>query len=425
MDVSLSMDWEEQATRIFLAFSVASACIILLRRPWRAVFGAGATYPLWLAMPLAVVVASLPSIQPDAFISIAAHLRHAAIPAALNTHNQPSGYVPAIYLVAAWFFGVCATVAWFGFAQWRYVRGLHGGSAWRPHAGIPVFFAPASDHGPAQLGIFRRRIILPADFATRFTATEQRLVLAHETTHARRYDCAWTALAHAFVVLFWFHPMAWWALRAFRADQELACDASVIRRHPRSRRTYAEALLKNHGTTLLPVGCSWFTTHPLTERIAMLNASPTRARHRMAAFVMPIALAGITLSAWSATPPAVTGKPVYQVKADIAANDGNDAHVILCANENTPASVRPAAKDGAPAWAITFTVVPAPQPGMLDVTIDSATERGDHRVSSRQILRGKTNEAMAVRYGDGADNGLRSIDVVPTTGCPAAGEAHT
>ena len=48
------------------------------------------------------------------------------------------------------------------------------------------------------------------------------------------------------LALNWFNPIAWLAFRAFRADQELACDAAVTAaRSDESRRDYAEALVKS------------------------------------------------------------------------------------------------------------------------------------------------------------------------------------
>ena len=59
----------------------------------------------------------------------------------------------------------------------------------------------------------------------------QALILAHEQIHARRRDGLWRLLAQGFVAVFWFNPLAWIAMACFRQDQELACDAAVLREH--------------------------------------------------------------------------------------------------------------------------------------------------------------------------------------------------
>src|SRR3546814_19926716 len=58
-------------------------------------------------------------------------------------------------------------------------------------------------------------------------------------------------------------------------DQELACDASVIAAHPRRRRCYGEALLNYQCLReRLPLGCQGFGSHPLKERIPMIQSPP-------------------------------------------------------------------------------------------------------------------------------------------------------
>ena len=62
--------------------------------------------------------------------------------------------------------------------------------------------------------------------------------------------------------------------RAFRVDQELACDAAVIRGRPDARTLYGETLLKTQlAATPLPFGCYWPARglHPLEVRIGLLK----------------------------------------------------------------------------------------------------------------------------------------------------------
>ncbi|QWT22274.1 M56 family metallopeptidase [Bacillus sp. NP157] len=413
------------AIRAVLAFTITTGWLLVLRRPWRRVFGAGSTYMLWSALPLALIVASLPLADSRApFMSIATSLREATSAAAARVTHTPAGVDAGAALAMAWLVGSVLALAWHAVAQWRYQRALRDAGRLPDHAGIPVLKASRPDLGPAQVGILRPRIVLPADFDERFASGERALVLDHEATHARRRDALWAALAHGLACAFWFHPFAWWALRAFRTDQELACDAAVVQRQPSSRRVYAEALLKNHAMVALPAGCPWPSRHPLMERIAMLKQSPSRRRRTLALVALPFALAGVTATAWSAAPTPAAGKPQYQVEARIASNDGNDAHVTVCAYENQPATVTPTAVDGKPAWKVAFTVVPSTEPGMLDVTIDSASDHDHHLRTSREILRVTPNASADVVYSDKADSGLRSIDIIPTTGCPAAAKAH-
>ncbi|MFX5602942.1 M56 family metallopeptidase, partial [Acinetobacter baumannii] len=62
------------------------------------------------------------------------------------------------------------------------------------------------------------------------------LVLRHEQIHLQRRDVCMNTLFALAQCLFWFNPLIHVAGRCFRLDQELACDALVIRHAPESRR---------------------------------------------------------------------------------------------------------------------------------------------------------------------------------------------
>ncbi|MEY4889909.1 MAG: hypothetical protein RIQ75_1039 [Pseudomonadota bacterium] len=65
-------------------------------------------------------------------------------------------------------------------------------------------------------------VVVPADFADRYDAAEQRFALAHEVTHHRRGDLIANFAGLAVLALHWFNPVAHIAWRAFRMDQEPA-----------------------------------------------------------------------------------------------------------------------------------------------------------------------------------------------------------
>src|SRR3546814_10618324 len=68
--------------------------------------------------------------------------------------------------------------------------------------------------------------------------------------------------------VYWFNPLLWIAADRFRRDQELACDATVVARHPHARRAYGEAMVKTQLSAMpAPLACHWFGGHPLKERI--------------------------------------------------------------------------------------------------------------------------------------------------------------
>ena len=125
------------------------------------------------------------------------------------------------------------------------------------------------------------RIVLPADFEHRYDGTERALILAHEA--AACPTPRWLLVPAGAVRGGLVSGSIHWRgghLAALRHDQELACDAAVLREHGAQRRSYANAMLKTQSAAFaLPVGCTWSPRHPLTERIAMLKLPlPSRLR---------------------------------------------------------------------------------------------------------------------------------------------------
>lgn len=145
------------------------------------------------------------------------------------------------------------------------------------------------NEGPLVMGVIRPCIVLPKNFIKHFTSEQQELALLHELLHIRRRDL-WAALAALiFGALNWPNPFMRLAVRAFRHDQEAACDLSVLN-HPickgADRVSYAQTLMQ--AATLcsstpaeMPLGLS--IHHPLKERIMSLkNPTPTaRLRPRL------------------------------------------------------------------------------------------------------------------------------------------------
>jgi bla regulator protein BlaR1 len=136
-------------------------------------------------------------------------------------------------------------------------------------------------------------VVVPADFAQRYTPDEQALILAHERMHVRRRDPLANAAMALLQCAFWFNPIVHFAAGRFRFDQELACDAAVMRQHPRQRRCYARAMLKtatDFTATPSTIACQWQSSHPLKERLMTLHQTPPRAARRLTGRLLVAAL---------------------------------------------------------------------------------------------------------------------------------------
>jgi len=418
-----------------LVFTLATCLVGVLRRPCRAWLGAERAYQLWLLPPLALLAtriphpaAALPPLPPVVLTLTA--MPH-ALPVAAGPSMQagwPAGLL-VLWLLGA--FGVCV-VSWQ--AQRRYRRGLAGAERMQaPSLRWPVWRSPDRATGPATVGAWRPCIVLPVDFETRYDECERTLILAHEACHARRGDGRWMLCAQVLVAMFWFHPLAWWALRAFRRDQELACDAAVLRDRHGQRRTYAQAMLKTQwATCALPVGCCWLPHHPITERIAMLNRNqPSLVRRRAGAAFLALITASLAGVVFAASQPssgmeakaAASTASRYTLKLEVGI-DGQPArlHATSCLRPGQFYETLQGGIDPLPPWDARFTVVPTAD-GLLEVQAQLSGGTLDHVVYPKirthpgqqaAIVVGRQSQDTAGRV---AGNHTFKADLTPSIGC--------
>lgn len=252
--------------KVSLAASVAIVLVLLGRRPVRARFGAHAAYQLWLMVPALMIAAGLPSMKVSRTVLVES-MPSIGVGQLAAPVTAMGGQSASRMLLLVWLAGALATALLFALAHRRYLRSLG-----RLSRADGVFVAATSANGPALLGLWRPRIVLPADFARRYSASEQALIIAHEQRHARRRDPLVNAAIALLQCAFWCNPLVQLAAARCRFDQELACDADVLEHDPGQLRDYAAAMLKTQvGGAFAPVTCQWQSSHPLKERIMQLN----------------------------------------------------------------------------------------------------------------------------------------------------------
>jgi beta-lactamase regulating signal transducer with metallopeptidase domain len=427
----MAVDWLGRGWLLILAFTAAVLVVIALRKPCRRLFGAERAFQLWSLVLLAMLFSQLPHAASTNLTALPALVYMiTSVASALPSHVDASAGIGWRSLVMlAWCAGMAIGLASAAFAQWRYRNRLRGATSMsNVSLRWPVLRATSADVGPALVGAWRTRIVLPADFERRYDTTERALILAHEAMHARRRDGWWCLLAQIVVAMFWFHPLAWWALGALRHDQELACDAAVLREHGAQRRSYANAMLKTQSALFaLPVGCPWSPRHPLTERIAMLKLTPPGRLRRIFGNITGLILATIVAGSVYATSAMSDQRPVATSKST-AANEyqldmmvelGSDgAHsnhaermtIALCMAPGVGAS---ATTHG---WKIKTTTLP--ETGKR-VRIDLTVAGPDKAPVEHVQLHGALGEALHTA-GKGEDGKQRyAFDVTPLAGCPA------
>ena len=173
--------------RLWLATLVSSAALLVvaaLRVPWRRAFGAEYACRLWWLPPLALAACMIPhraAVAPVARMPA----RILAMVSWRDTAPADSAAIvdwPAI-LLGLWIFGAICVLAIAILCQWRYARGLRrmpiAGIAPPPRV-IAIVRARDGATGPALIGAWRPRIVLPNDFECRYDADERALILRHE-----------------------------------------------------------------------------------------------------------------------------------------------------------------------------------------------------------------------------------------------------
>ena len=294
--------------------SAALLIVLLLRRPLRAAFGARSAYGLWSLPPLAMIAALLPA--PVHFSGSPTLGLVPASPLSAMVDVPATGSASTVWL-AIWLLGTVAMMAWIGWQQRRFVCALGP----LREVGDGCVQATVNAGLPALVGVLRTRIVLPADFATRYDADQQRLVIAHEREHPRRGDHLANLLAAIVRCLYWFNPLLVIALPLFWRDQELACDAGVLAAHPRQRRRYGAALLNSQCLReRLPLGCQGFGSHPLKERITMIQQHAlSKFRIRLGRIAIVLLAGAVTAAAWALQPqPAASAETAADANASEA-----------------------------------------------------------------------------------------------------------
>ena len=180
----------------FWHLTVALLIALALRYPLRRWLGAESAYQAWLLVPVILAGGLAPSQVRSRVIEVVSlPLRQTLIPAL-----PAPAHAWHATLLWIWLAGALLLAAWFWRSHRGFVSGL-GRLTWRDG----LFHSDQQFLGPALLGLWRTKLLVPLDFFTRYSPAEQRLVLRHELVHARRGD-AWANLLQAMLqCLFWLH----------------------------------------------------------------------------------------------------------------------------------------------------------------------------------------------------------------------------
>ena len=183
---------------------------------------------------------------------------------------------------------------------------------------------------PMTWGLVRPAVLLPSQ-ASEWTERLRRIVLLHELAHVKRYDVGFQLLGRLTCALYWFHPLAWYALRRLRIDRELACDDCVV---------HSGELASDYAAELLQIARSY---QPVRLAAAIAMAQRSSLEHRIRAMFdracshLPLSgraarllLVGVTIL--------VTAIAAVRLTPRAAAEDDQSEPPIAESSEATPSS---------------------------------------------------------------------------------------
>jgi beta-lactamase regulating signal transducer with metallopeptidase domain len=153
------------------------------------------------------------------------------------------------------------------------------------HLGLPV--CPAVWLVPGKVSPMvwalgrRPQLFVPSVLWEQLSEAQQSALLVHELAHLRRRDQWVRGLELIVTVLYWWHPVVWWACREIREAEEQCCDAWVVWTLPGAARAYATALLQtidflSETQIALPAVASGIGhVHDLRRRLTMIMHGTT------------------------------------------------------------------------------------------------------------------------------------------------------
>lgn len=336
--------WLAVGGESLLMTSLLVALVLLIRRPVAQHFGPHLAYALWAVpllrailppIPVTVVASATPSAE--AMVMVPLELGgEAALTTAPSLWTELAALAMPL-LAIVWLAGALTVIGWAARQHHLYRRHLLVDAVdLEPVGGIRLVMSAATP-GPVSLGLWHRIIAVPQDFFARYDHAERQLAIRHELAHHKSGDLWANAAALLLLASQWFNPLAWLALRAFRFDQEAACDARVLAASSpgdsaASAARYARTIAKTAIGPRLILAAPMANSH-LKERLIMLsNHQPAGRVHSWGRLLL--GAGGLSALALTASALPITIASAADPDAEVPKMETRTERVVVVTNDH-------------------------------------------------------------------------------------------
>jgi len=277
-----------------ITLSVTLLILIVFERLLTKYIGPRLSYKLWFFVPLTMIAFNLPlEIAPAVSSQISRYVVG-------MTPALPVTDINAFYLV--WAAGVVLISTYIA----AHYIAVYTSVGKKVDTYKAAYYSQRATT-PMLFGFITPKILLPLHFTSSYSHQQQRMIIEHETTHARHGDHIWNALALIVTTACWFNPMVWLALKSFRIHQELACDSRVLENKSSNERlSYAKALVQcaEHSSATLNLYPTFGEKSTMIKRLQHIKQPRVASKFVSIASVLMISAftANIALANFSNTP---------------------------------------------------------------------------------------------------------------------------
>ncbi|MFH1744004.1 MAG: M56 family metallopeptidase [bacterium] len=218
--------------------------------------------------------------------------------ATVEAQPQPVLTFPS-FLMLGWAAGVLAFLMRFCWVEWRTRRMFRKTTPLGPNqipvnvkrlqhiAGVkqPVRWVTGLwVKSPMAYGILRPVIAIPPEMSEEYTSNQIRWILLHELAHIKRADCIVSVFQKILQIIFFFHPVVWWANSTIDQLREFACDDAALSGSEATRKDCGEGFLSvvfqaNGLPTLVPAALGMINYKTTIRRRLMRILDNQRRLH--------------------------------------------------------------------------------------------------------------------------------------------------